>query len=43
VLRRYDDEKRVDELPELMKEGPDQAILVEHDAIIAALDTQTAR
>lgn len=30
LLRRYVDEKRVDELPLLMEENPDQAILVEH-------------
>jgi 4-hydroxy-3-polyprenylbenzoate decarboxylase len=29
LLRRYSDEKRVDELPKLMEDNPDQAILVE--------------
>jgi 2,5-furandicarboxylate decarboxylase 1 len=29
LLRRYADEKRVDELPRLMEDNPDQAILVE--------------
>src|ERR1700679_454925 len=29
LLRRYSDEKRVDELPQLMEDNPDQAILVE--------------
>ena len=30
LLHRYTDEKRVDELPQLMEDNPDQAILVEH-------------
>jgi 4-hydroxy-3-polyprenylbenzoate decarboxylase len=30
LLRRYTDEKRVDELPQLMEANPDQAIFVEH-------------
>src|SRR5260370_9210782 len=29
LLRRYTDEKRVDELPQLMEDNPDKAILVE--------------
>ncbi len=30
LLTRYTDEKRVDELPKLMEDNPDTAILVEH-------------
>src|SRR5216683_1568817 len=30
LLRRYTDEKRVDELPGLMEANPDQAVFVEH-------------
>jgi 3-polyprenyl-4-hydroxybenzoate decarboxylase len=29
LLRRYTDEKRVDELPQLMEDNPDKAIFVE--------------